>query len=162
METAQRATLGKRLLAIIYDALIIFFIIFVLTILIQIIVIQSGLIMLEQVPINADGDMVDVIPLESPVNLLIKSLWTIVSFFYLAYYWIKRGQTPGMKVWKIKLIANDGQLISWKQALYRYVFSLFGLGLLWILFDKSRLALQDRLSGSQLINVSVPQTHVTG
>ena len=58
-----------------------------------------------------------------------------------------------MRVWKIKAITHLGTPMSWKNALYRYVFSLFGFGLLWIIFDKQKLALQDRLSNTHLIKV---------
>jgi len=146
----QATRLGKRLLAIIYDVLIIFFITVVLTIIIQQIVINFELVHLTKIK-DATGEIA-VIPPHSILSMALKSLWTLISFFYLAYYWTKRGQTPGMRVWKVKAITHTGKLMSWKNALYRFVFSLFGLGLLWIVFDKQKLALQDRLSNTHLIS----------
>ncbi len=145
------ATLGKRLLAITYDALIIIFITVVLTIIIQQLVISLDLIKLEKIK-DISGE-ISVIPATSFLAFFLKSLWTIISFLYFAYFWTKRGQTPGMHVWKIKAITHLGTPMSWKNALYRYVFSLFGFGLLWIIFDKQKLALQDRLSNTHLIKV---------
>ena len=146
----QATRLGKRLLAIIYDVLIIFFITVVLTIIIQQIIINFELVHLTKIK-DATGEIA-IIPPHSILSMALKSLWTLISFFYLAYYWTKRGQTPGMRVWKVKAITHMGKLMSWKNALYRFVFSLFGLGLLWIVFDKQKLALQDRLSNTHLIS----------
>jgi len=145
----QVAKFGKRLLSILYDVLIIFFITVVITILIQQLIIGLELTTLETIKDGA-GEIA-VIPSDSFLSLFLKSLWTTISFFYFAYFWTKKGQTPGMKVWKIKAITHHGSLMSWKNALYRYVFSIFGLGLIWILFDKQKLALQDRLSNTHLI-----------
>ena len=126
--TPKTASLGKRLMAIFYDVLILFFVTVVLTILIQQLIINLELISLEKIK-DSTGEIV-IIPSDSTVSLILKSLWTLISFIYFGYYWTKRGQTPGMRVWKIKAITHDGKLMSWKNALYRYVFSVFGLGLI--------------------------------
>ena len=146
----EHATLGKRLLAILYDVLIVFLITVVVSLISQQIIIQSGLIELEQVPIST-SESVFVIPTDSIANLILKSLWILLSFVYFAYFWTKKGQTPGMKVWKVKVVNHDGTLISWVQALFRYLTAFFGLGLLWSLFNKKRCATQDILSKSVLI-----------
>lgn len=146
------ASFGKRLLAIVYDMLIIFFITVIITIVIQQLVINLELVTLEKIK-DSSGE-ISIIPPESLLSLTLKSLWTAISFAYLAYYWTKRGQTPGMRVWKVKAITHNGKLMSWKNALYRYVFSVFGLGLIWIIFDKQKLALQDRLSNTHLIKTN--------
>jgi len=146
----KTASLGKRLLAIFYDVLILFFVTIVLTIIIQQLIINLELISLEKIKDGA-GE-ITIIPPDSMISLMLKSLWTIISFFYFGYYWTKRGQTLGMGVWKIQAITHEGKLMGWKNVLYRYVFSLFGLGILWIPFDKQKLALQDRLSNTHLIH----------
>ena len=146
----EYATLGKRLLAILYDVLIVFLITVVVSLITQQIIIQSGLIELEQVPISA-GEFVFVIPADSISNLFLKSLWILLSFIYFAFFWTTRGQTPGMKVWKVRVISHDGTQISWIQALLRYLTAFFGLGLLWSLFNKKRNTTQDILSKSVLI-----------
>jgi len=152
--TALSASLGKRLLAIIYDVLIIFFITFIITLVIQQILINFQLVPLEHVQINAQGDKVAVIPGDSLVTLFLKSLGFIVSFFYLLYYWTKRGQTPGMRVWKVKVINSNGTTPDSIQATLRFIFAVFGLGLVWIPFNKDHLALQDAMSKTRLIRIS--------
>ena len=148
----ENATLGKRLLAILYDVLIVFLIIVLVSLITQQIIIQSGLIELEQVAIS-NIESVFVIPADSIASLILKSLWIILSFLYFAYFWTKRGQTPGMKVWKIKVVNHNGALISWPQALIRYITSVFGIGLIASFFNKNRSALQDMLSNTKLVKV---------
>lgn len=152
------ASFGKRLLAIVYDILILFFIIVVITILIQQIVISFELVPLEKIK-DVTGE-ISVIPPNSWVDLGLKNLWALFGFLYFAHYWTRSGQTPGMKVWKLKLISESHsdkqqqQTITVLQALKRYVFSLLGLGLIWIIVDKNKRALQDRLSQSRLISTA--------
>lgn len=147
----QVANLGKRLLSIFYDVLILFFVTVLLTILIQQLIINLELVTLEIIK-EGKGEIA-IIPPDSILSFILKSLWTLISFFFFGFYWTKRGQTPGMRVWKVKAISHNGQLMNWKSALYRYVFALFGFGLFWIIFDKQKLALQDRFSNTHLIIV---------
>ena len=152
MTKIVNASLGKRLLAIFYDVLILFFIIVIVTFIIQQIIIQLELTTLEQIQISKD-ETIAMIPSDSIVTLILKNLWVAISFFYFGHYWTKRGQTLGMKVWKIKAVTNEGELMTWVYALKRYVFALLGLGFLWMIIDKENLPLQDRLSKTKLIKV---------
>lgn len=45
----------------------------------------------------------------------------IVIGVYFIYFWTKKGQTLAMKTWRIKIVNKDGHLISFRQALARYV-----------------------------------------
>ena len=148
----ENASLGKRLLAIFYDILILFFIVVITYIFLQQIIINLELITLEQVQISKD-ETINIIPTGSITTLILKNLWVLISFFYFGHYWTKRGQTLGMKVWKIKAVTHEGGLMSWGHAIKRYVFALLGLGLVWVVIDKDRLALQDKLSRTRLIKV---------
>jgi len=150
--TSTQATIRSRLLSIFYDSLIVFFIIIISTLIIQQIIISSGLFTLQQIQIS-ETEVINTIPSDSPTNLFLKSLWLILSFLYFAYFWTKHGQTPGMKVWKIKVVNYNNALISWPESLIRYVTALFGLGLLLIPFNKPRQAIQDILSKTSLIKV---------
>jgi len=148
----QKASLGKRLLAISYDGLILFFIVVITYVVLQQIIINLELITLEKVQISKD-ETINIIPTDSMITLILKNLWVVISFFYFGHYWTKSGQTLGMKVWKVKAVTADGSLISWGDSLKRYVFALLGLGVLWIIADKDKLALQDRMSKTTLIRV---------
>ena len=133
-DEAQPALLRSRLLAMVYDGLIILFMTTLIIFIIELVLIGG-----------------DTLPTDHILNKILKPFWFVPGFFYLAYYWRKNGQTPSMKVWKIKLVNQQGQLVSWPQALIRYVTAILGLGLIWALFNKKRASLQDLLSKTSLI-----------
>ncbi|KUM03872.1 RDD family protein [Chromobacterium subtsugae] len=41
-------------------------------------------------------------------------------FAYFGYCWTRSGQTVAMKTWHIRLVAADGRLLGWQQALMRF------------------------------------------
>ncbi len=79
----------------------------------------------------------------------------VVLFPYFAYSW-RRGQTLGMRAWKLHIRTVDGALPDLRQCLLRYLAALlswlcFGLGFLWIGVDRLQLSWHDRLSGTCLL-----------
>jgi len=79
----------------------------------------------------------------------------IISFVFYGWFWTHGGQTLGLRAWKIKVLTQDQHPITWKQAFARYVaaafsWCIFGLGLIWILFDKNKRSWYDRLSKTAL------------
>ena len=82
-----------------------------------------------------------------------------VLFAYFSAFWLRSGQTLAMKTWRIRLVDLDGKLIHLKQAGLRFVLAFLGLGLfgisiVWALFDHDRQFLHDRLAGTRLIRVT--------
>lgn len=148
------APLLKRFLAILYDSLIAFFIIILAIIILQFLVISIFDINTVAIPNGQNEALGKEIPADSFLTYFFKSLWLILSLFYFSYFWVKRGQTPGMKVWKLRVINADNENISVYQAVKRYLFAFFGLGLIWALFNKRHRALQDILSNTHLVSVS--------
>jgi len=63
-----------------------------------------------------------------------------VLALYFSFFWHK-GQTLAMKTWHLKITGLDGQALSQKQALIRYVFAWIWfvppLGLTWLLAGSS-------------------------
>lgn len=83
-----------------------------------------------------------------------------VAFVFFAWFWTHGGQTLGLKTWKLKLISSNGEAVTWKQSLIRYLASLLcwlslGVGFLWCYTNKDRLAWNDLWSKTQLIRISV-------
>ena len=81
-----------------------------------------------------------------------------VAAAYFVYCWTHGGQTLPMKTWHIRLVTWRGDTISWRTGVYRYLFALlgvglFGVGLIWALFDRERQFLHDRLAGTRLIRI---------
>ncbi|SDT91872.1 RDD family protein [Halopseudomonas salegens] len=79
-------------------------------------------------------------------------------FGYLAWMWTLKGQTLGMQAWRVRAQQLNGNSITWKQALLRFVVGFFalacgGLGLWWMLFDKQSRTWQDIASNTQLVTL---------
>ena len=132
----------KRILVIIYDLLLLAGIIFAASILFLL------------------------IPDSVEFTLLVKILKIVyllaVSFFFYGWFWVKAGQTLGMKAWGLYLVNHEGKFINWKWAFVRYIAAIFswaaiGLGFTWILLNKRRLAWHDIISRSYIVKVNVKE-----
>jgi uncharacterized RDD family membrane protein YckC len=78
-----------------------------------------------------------------------------VVFMYLALFW-RRGQTLGMRAWRVHLRTQDGQPLSWPRCALRFIVALLAaaaalLGFLWALTDAQRRTWHDRASRSRLV-----------
>lgn len=81
-----------------------------------------------------------------------------VAGIYFIWFWTHGGQTLAMQTWKMRVTTVDGNRLSTRQAITRYLFavigiSFFGFGILWALFDRDRQYLHDRLAGTRIVNV---------
>lgn len=80
-------------------------------------------------------------------------LWLITGVYFVVC-WVKTGQTLAMQAWKMKIVGQNGGLLSWRQATLRYVLAsilvgMFGVSLLYMFVNRQRLFLHDRLLGSR-------------
>ena len=92
---------------------------------------------------------------------LFRAYLVAISLGFFCGFWMRGGQTLGMRAWRVKLVRKDGLPISLRDALLRYFAALLswaplGAGFLWILVDPQRLAWHDRLSGTRLVMLSRP------
>ena len=101
-----------------------------------------------------------------PPGPLIKTLYQLyllaICFFYYGGFWVRGGQTLGMRTWRLKLVRGDGGPVTWIDALKRFGFAwvsllCLGLGFLWVLFDRDKLAWHDRWSGTRLVRLPKQQ-----
>ncbi|MDP1864474.1 MAG: RDD family protein [Thiobacillus sp.] len=81
-----------------------------------------------------------------------------VLFAYFSAFWLRSGQTLAMKTWRIRLVQENGDTLTFKQAMLRFVLSLLGLmlagiGFWWAFFDRDKQFFHDRLAGTRLIRV---------
>lgn len=80
---------------------------------------------------------------------------TLAIYGYFALSW-RRGQTLGMRSWKIKLVDSaDGGRVSWRQTLLRFVLALLGwlpagIGYWRALWDRDGRTWHDAGSGTRL------------
>jgi uncharacterized RDD family membrane protein YckC len=157
---AEPARLGRRILAILYEALIVVAIAFLATLVF---------------PGAATGRL-------SPMARHLLAGWVcVVVGVYFTWLWA-RGQTLPMRAWKLRVVGRDGRYIDARRAAWRYVVTLAlvapGLvGLLWLrehpdswitwsvlgvtvaslgwsLFDRERRTLYDIASGTRLVRLT--------
>lgn len=125
------AGLIRRLIALVYDAFLMF----------AIVLAYAGLVLAIRVLISG------VEAATQPFSGLAAApylfgMWLGPALFY-CICWRRSGQTLGMKTWRLKLVTTDGKTPSWLQCLRRCVYAhvsliVAGLGYLWCLFgDKN-------------------------
>lgn len=60
----------------------------------------------------------------------------VVSFLFYGWFWTHGGQTLGMRTWKVFLLTDNQQQVSWQQAFLRFIVAIpswfaFGIGI-WV------------------------------
>lgn len=85
-------------------------------------------------------------------------VFEIIPLLFFAGFWVWGGQTLGMRAWRLKVVRLDGNPVAWGDALKRHfaaILSLLivGLGFIWIVFDRDKMAWHDRLSQTRLVIV---------
>lgn len=89
---------------------------------------------------------------------LLSTLLLFSVFAFFAKFWTHNGQTLGMQVWGIRVQNADGSAIDLWQALLRFLIAIiswlcFGLGFLWIIWDKQKRSWHDRYSESLVVQL---------
>lgn len=145
-----RAGLARRLGAILYDFLVIIALLMFATIVALGLV--AGLVSIELITLSAEQDHASV--LEG--NPLFMLYLVAVIFWFYAGFWVRGGQTIGMRSWRLKVQNSDGSCISWKQAAIRFVSAVFGLSNTGLLLSgQQKLAWQDKAANCEVIVLSV-------
>ena len=86
--------------------------------------------------------------------------WSIILIIHsliILIFWLKNGQTPGLKAYDIKLVDNFSKgRVSVVQVLIRYTTTLFAVISIFLLFvpffNKDKKTFQDILSNTVIIN----------
>jgi uncharacterized RDD family membrane protein YckC len=94
-------------------------------------------------------------PVESSENWLYRFVLAFVIYVFFVGFWTRSGRTLGMQSWGLQLQRRDGRPVTVATASIRFFAALIswapaGLGFLWQLWDKDKLAWHDRLSGTRL------------
>lgn len=84
-------------------------------------------------------------------------LGSIPAAFFI-HFWLKGGQTLGMRTWRLMVIRDDGYPLQAKDAIIRFLAAILslgalGLGFIWILIDREGLSWHDRISKTRLIQL---------
>lgn len=91
----------------------------------------------------------------APGDWLFRAWLLAVSAAFYAGFWT-RGETLGLRAWKLRIVGPGGHPPGWGRGLLRFAAAILswlplGLGFLWVLVDRDRLAWHDRLSGTRLV-----------
>lgn len=140
----EAAGLGRRFAALLYDAFVL--------IAVEFVAVAAAL------AATKGGLEVVATDHQHPLYPLVLLYQMTIAWLYYAWFWTNGGQSPGMKVWRIKVSARQGESIGWIQATRRFFASLIsvipaGLGFLWILIDSERRAWHDRLSDTDVVRM---------
>lgn len=91
-------------------------------------------------------------------NPFFRTYLFLLCFSFYAWFWLHGGQTLGMRAWRLRLQRTDGQPITVWQALLRFMAAIpslafAGLGLFWMLVDRDKMAVHDRISESVIVRL---------
>jgi len=130
----SNTSLGRRIAAMIYDGLLVFALLFLVTL-----------------PFIAMRGGESVAP-DSVVHQL--TLAFIIYIFFVGF-WTQSSRTLGMQSWGLRIETMNGEKPNPRQATIRFFAALLswiplGMGFWWQLFDRENLAWHDRLSGTRL------------
>lgn len=137
----QHAGLLRRLAAVTYDTLLI----------VALLVIPTSVVMALR-----GGEPVP------PGNILLQILLLTTAGVFFVGFWIRGGQTLGMRAWRLRVEDNAGNKLTLRHALIRFFAAIpsvavFGLGIFWLLVDPQRRTLPDRLAGTRVVVVPKPE-----
>lgn len=126
---------GRRLLIIVYDALIV----------IGLLVIASAVAL----PLTGDRFQAG---RDAGYTMYLLGVW----FAYLGWCWTRAGQTIGMKAWRTVLRPLPGETLTWSRALMRFSVSLtsalcLGAGFFHALLRPDRATWHDLASRTRLV-----------
>lgn len=165
----SHASLPRRLAALVYDGLLLFAVTMV-----------AGFLL---VPFTSTIELNDPDSSQNIFNPFITIYYLVVYYLFFTWFWTHGGQTLGMRAWHIRLNTENGQMLNWKQALFRYLVSLpmwffwviaigkstqgfvisfleqlpnwmiFSIATAWLIVDHLPNNWRDRLTGTHIIHV---------
>ena len=142
MTSATSAGFGRRLAALIYDALLLAALLMIFT---------AGALFFTH------GAAVVPETAGAWVYLYRTGLVLVIAGYYVLN-WLRSGETLGMRAWHLRVVADSGKPLTLKAAVLRLVFGVLAwapaaLGVLWLYLDPEHLAIQDRLSKTRVVRL---------
>jgi uncharacterized RDD family membrane protein YckC len=135
VEPAQRASVSVRLLALLYEAVLV----------------AALLLLATAVFVLLAGDSSS-----EPRRALLQLYLVTVAGVYFVWSWTGGRRTLPMRTWRLRLLDARNRSPSVRSAVTRYLVALVtlplgGLALLWALVDSERRFLHDRLAGTRVV-----------
>lgn len=142
MTSGTSAGFGRRLAALLYDAVLLAALLVIFT---------SGAVFLNH------GAALERRTAGAWFYLYQAGLVCVVAGYYLVN-WTRSGQTLGMRAWHLRAVTDSGRPLGWKAAALRLsvgalAWAPAALGVLWLYADPEHLALHDRLSRTRVVHL---------
>lgn len=144
------ASFGRRLVASLLDGIIVGIAITIISLIMGVI---TGIVL---VMLGGSSKDLGV----SITSVLVQIVNIILTSGYYIYFTAKEGQTLGKKALEIKVVKKDSQQApGYMSAFLREVVGkfvsgiVFGLGYLWMLWDKDKQTWHDKIAGTIVIKV---------
>ncbi|NKB97435.1 MAG: RDD family protein [Pseudomonadales bacterium] len=130
---AAPAGLSRRLGALLYDVLLIIAL-WMVTVLVAVLL-NSG---------------------EAVTGLFMQLVFFLEPILFYGYFWLRQGQTLGMKAWRLKLVDTDGQDPTMGQVIKRMLMGplsliCLGLGYAWYFVGTRQQTWHDRFSNTYVV-----------
>ena len=92
------------------------------------------------------------------LKIIVQIYYYLITQYFFVWFWVNNEGTLGMKTWKIKIVCEDGNKISYKEAIIRFntailSFIFFGLGFLISFLRKDKKCLHDFISKTVLVKL---------
>lgn len=138
IESASRPSLLRHLAVVVYDLLL----------LISVLLFAAAI----AVGVNAVATGGQAIAAGNPFFFI---YLLAVSFLFYGWFWTHGGQTLGMRTWKVFLLSDTQQKISWRQAFLRFIVAIpswfaFGIGFWWQWLGRGQKSWPDLISDTYL------------
>jgi uncharacterized RDD family membrane protein YckC len=129
------AGLGKRVLSVIYEALLLF----------AVLCLAAGLYTIVIRALHV-----------VPARTIFQAYLFTAAGGYFVWQWVRGGQTLPMKTWRMRLVDGHNGPLTARRAAARYALAAAGIALLgagywWAFLDRDRQFLHDRLAGTRII-----------
>ena len=143
MISGSSAGFGRRLAALLYDAVLLAALLMIFT---------GGVLFFTH------GAAVVPATAGAWVYLYRLGLVGVIAGYYLLN-WLRSGQTLGMRAWHLRAVTDSGKPLAFKAAALRLVLGALAwtpaaLGVLWLYVDPEHLALHDRLSKTRVVHLA--------
>lgn len=130
------APLWRRLLALLYDSLLIIAIWIVTTVVLTL------------------ANQTDAV-----YGAWYQSVLFLEAYLFCAWFWLRNNATLGMQAWRLKVQTMSGGRISIWQSLVRFLAGILsllplGLGYWWILIDPAKRSWGDITSNTQVVHIA--------
>ena len=148
LEELPPAGLLRRLMAMIYDGLLV----------LAIVLTTTGLANLfaPRPELAPDATTASLEGMQTVTGPLLSSALFIEIFVFFAFFWVRHGRTLGMQAWRLRVQDAEGHNITLLAALKRYLVAYpsllaFGLGYWVMLLDPMKRSWSDRASGTRAV-----------